>query len=773
MISKTNWEKIVSGKDLASAKTLRSKIYIEKKERRVALAELQDEGWEEYKQYRNPKFVGVRKRKSFSEVFEDTLWLLFAKMGFTYMNADKNFVMSYDFQDPNHTQQIDVFAADDECVIIVECKSAETRRDSNFKKEIEALHGQMDNLSKEARRQFPKHKVKFIWATQNYILSRADKKRLEDWGIVHFGDAAVEYYRGLVKHLGTSAKYQLLGNLFANVEIKNMEDRIPAIQGKMGGFTYYSFSIEPERLLKIGYVLHRNEANKNMMPTYQRLIKKTRLNAVQRFVEAGGYFPNSLIISIDTNGRGVQFDQSPTKVDGSIPKLGILHLPKRYRSAYIIDGQHRLYGYSDSKYASSNSVPVVAFVDLDRAEQIKLFMDINENQKAVDKNLRVILNADLLWDSENYNEQRQALRSKIAQMLGEEETSPLLGRVIVGQDEASPEKCISADYIQAALKQSHFFTSFDKKNAITHDGTFDLGDNQKTCDHFYPFLEDCLKYIKQHAETEWEKGDTDSGLLTMNRGIQAVIRVIDDIVCHLVKTGQIHPKSQSTEDLTQQVFFYLDPLISFLNNIADERRKDLRGYFGSGAVPRFWRTYQKAIADVRSDFKPEGLDDFWMNETKQFNQESVQYLHDIEIAAKALISTALKAHYKENWEIMAIPRNIYNSAKQKADGQNYDNIKNGLSADIVTVWDCVSLAECKIIVLSGSHWTEIFKQILTRPDDQNISGGRSAKTDWLARMTAISNKLMKPSYSVSKDEFDYIKSTHDWLEHTIGLASDS
>lgn len=773
MISKTNWEKIVSGKDLTSAKKLRSKLYIEKKERRVALEELQEEGWEEYRQYKNQKIVGVRKGKPFSEVFEDTVWLLFANMGFTYMNADKNFVMSYDFQDPNHTQQIDVFAADDECVIIVECKSAETRRDSNFKKEIEALHGQMDNLAKEARKQFPKRKVKFIWATQNYILSRADKKRLDDWGIVHFGDAAIEYYQGLVKHLGASAKYQLLGNLFANVEIKNMEDRIPAIQGKMGGFTYYSFSIEPARLLKIGYVLHRNEANKNMMPTYQRLIKKARLKAVQRFIEAGGYFPNSLIISIDTNGRGVQFDQSPTKVDGSISKLGILHLPKRYRSAYIIDGQHRLYGYSDSQYALSNSVPVVAFVDLVRAEQIKLFMDINENQKAVDKNLRVILNADLLWDSENYNEQRQALRSKIAQMLGEEETSPLLGRVIVGQDETSTEKCISADYIQVALKQSHFFTLFDKKNTITHDGTFDLGDNQKTCDQFYPFLEDCLRYIKQHAETEWEKGDSDNGLLTMNRGIQAVIRVLDDVVCHLVKAGQIYPKVQSTEDLTRQVFFYLDPLISFFNDVTDEQRRDLRGYFGSGATPRFWRTYQKAIADVRKDFKPEGLDDFWMNETKQFNQESVQYLHDIEIATKALISSALKTHYGENWEIMAIPRKIYNTAKQKADDQNYDNIKNGLLADVVTIWDCVSLAECKAIVLSGAHWTEIFKPILTRPDDQNISGGRSAKTDWLARMTAISNKLMKPSYSVSKNEFDYIKSTHDWLGHVAEPASDS
>ena len=162
-----------------------------------------------------------------------------------------------------------------------------------------------------------------------------------------------------------------------------------------------------------------------MMPTYQRIIKKNRLTSVRDFINNGGYFPNSIIISIDTSGKGLVFDQSATKVDGAISKLGILHIPKRYRTAYIIDGQHRLYGYSDSKYASTNTVPVVAFVDLDRTEQIKLFMDINENQKAVPKSLRVTLNADMLWESSDKNEQRQALRSKIAQMLGEEPTSPL------------------------------------------------------------------------------------------------------------------------------------------------------------------------------------------------------------------------------------------------------------------------------------------------------------------------------------------------------------
>lgn len=485
--TKTKWESIVSGEALIKVRKLRSKTFIESKERRVALPELNEEGWEEYKSYKNNKFVGVRKNKRFDEVFEDRVWCLFEKLGFIYMNKDRSFIMSYDFNDPNNTQQIDVFAADEETVIIVECKAAETIKDGVFKKPLEAFRGQMDGLRREAQKKFPKAKVKFIWATHNYIMSPTDQEKMRQWDIVHFSDAVINYYYELVKHLGSCARYQLLGNLFANQEIRNMDDKIPAIQGEMGGHKYYSFSIEPERLLKIGYVLHRNEANKNMMPTYQRLIKKNRLSKVRKFINDGGYFPNSLIISIESGGRGLQFDVSGTKVDGAHSKLGVLHLPKKYRSAYIIDGQHRLYGYSDSNFATTNSIPVVAFVDLDRSEQIKLFMDINENQKAVPKTLRVTLNADMLWDSSDFNERRQALRSKIAQMFGEEETSPLMGRVVIGEDEKSSIRCITVEAIQTALRKSNFMSQFGKKNCIIKDGTFDVGNNQDTCELLYLF----------------------------------------------------------------------------------------------------------------------------------------------------------------------------------------------------------------------------------------------------------------------------------------------
>lgn len=758
----TNWEKIVSGNELANVKSLRNKTFITRKDRRIALKELIEEGWTEHKSYKDPKFVGVKKDKPYDELFEDKVWILFANLGFTDLNSDRNFKMQYDFQNPEFTQQIDVFAADDETVIIVECKSAQQMKEGNFKTPIEALHGQMDGLRKEANKKYLGAKVKFIWATHNYIMSKADLNKLKEWNIEFFNESTINYYYELVKHLGTSARYQMLGNLFANQDIRNMENKIPAIQSKMGGNIYYSFSVEPEKLLKIGYVLHRNEANKNMMPTYQRLIKKKRLLDVQMFIKKGGYFPNSLIISIDTGGKGLQFDQTSTKVENSISRLGILHLPKKYRSAYIIDGQHRLYGYSDSQYANTNTVPVVAFVDLDREKQIKLFMDINENQKAVSKTLRVTLDADMLWVSPDFNEQRTALRSKIAQMLGEEDTSPLFGRIVIGENEKTPTKCITIEAVQAALKKCQFFTQYSKKNIIVKDGTFDVGENQSTYDIFYPFLEECLRYIKRNVENEWSKDENENGILTINRGIQGLIRVVNDIINYLVEMKLIKPKECKTEEIFNEVKYYLDPLITFFTVISFEQRKELRGYFGGGGDTFFWRTFQKAISKTRNDFNPEGLKKYWEDKAKIFNAESSSYLRDAESKLKEIINIGLRKTHGKDWLILGLPKPVYIRAKKEADDQNYDSISKGFG-EKVSIWDCVSLSECKEIAVYGRNWSEIFESTLTQPNDKKISGGKEKKTEWIETLGSYKNKLLMPNYSISKDDYEYIKKLYLWL----------
>lgn len=758
----TNWENIVSGKELITAKNKRKNLYIEARERKVALEELEEEGWEYVKDYADSKFVKVRKEKPFYERFEDQIWLLFFQMGFKHLNRDANFKMNYDFNNPDFTQQIDVFAADDETILIVECKSSEDLNEVQFKKDIEKLHGQMEGLRKCALKQYPGRKVKFIWATHNCIMSAKDIKRLQEWDIIFFSDSTIQYYSELVKHLGTCSRYQLLGNLLANTEIKKMQNKVLAIKGKMGGHEYYEFSIEPEKLLKIGYVLHRNEANKNMMPTYQRIIKRKRLKEVQSFINDGGYFPNSIIVSIDSGGRKLQFDESPTKLDDSISKIEVLHLPKRYHSAYIIDGQHRLYGYSDSEYANTNSIPIVAFVDLDRSEQLKLFMDINENQKSVSKTLRITLNSDMLWDSPNQNERRDAIRSKIAQMCGEEQSSPLLGRVVIGEDEKNNIKCITIQAIQLALQKCSFFSTFAKNNTIATNGSFDVGDNQATIDRFYPFLEGCFKTVKNECETEWSLGE--QGILTINRGIQGIIRIINDVVNLLIAQNKLFPLTQDIDDIINEVEYYMSPLLNHINKLTEEQRIELKSFYGGGAENKYLHYFQKVIHDSLTDFNPEGLEEYIENTTKEYNATSKEYIYAIEEKLKDVIAESLQEYYGDKWLIKGLPKTTYKEAEKAASDKNYELLSNDEESDIEP-WDCISLSDCKDIVVYSRNWSEIFESIITRPEDLILST-KEQKTEWINTISKEQNKLSKSTYSVPKSSFELISNIYAWLVGT-------
>lgn len=242
----TDWDKILSQAEVPIAMRERKKTYTEKTTWRVALEKEKTEGWYFFKDTKNPDKVKVRRDKSESVNFENRLWVLFAQMGFERLNRDAHFEIEYSIKTQNHKKQIDVFAADEETVLVVECKCAEKPKEKAWKTELEAIKGYMQGVRNEISKEFPNHNIKFIFATQNYIVGKSDKDLMDEFGIAYFDEKVIKYYEELAKHLGRCSRYQLLGALFANNKIKGMDNRIPAIQGKMGGYTYYAFSIQPE-----------------------------------------------------------------------------------------------------------------------------------------------------------------------------------------------------------------------------------------------------------------------------------------------------------------------------------------------------------------------------------------------------------------------------------------------------------------------------------------------------------------------------------------------
>lgn len=700
----------------------------------------------------------MSKDKTVGHQFTDDLWVLFAKLGFTSLNKDKEVNIPL-HDEPSTTFPVSVFAADDEAILLIFTKAVTGEpQKSNFCKEINAIGIGKEQMINTVRKNFPasKHKVKFIFATKNYFLSDLDRELLEKYGIKHFDDEIIQYYTELNKHLGLSGRFQLLGNLFEGQTIPQLENQIPAIQGKMGGHTYYSFSIEPEKLLKIGYVLHRNKANKKLMPTYQRIIKKNRLKSVQEFVENGGFFPNSIIININAT-KGIKFDKANTQVENAISRVGILHLPKSYRSSFIIDGQHRLYGYVNSAFRKTNSIPVVAFVNLDRNQQIKLFMQINENQKAVPKNLRNTLNADLLWDSEDLNESVKALKLQIAQDLGEDLDSPLYDRVIIGENPKTLQRCVTIDTIKQGLDRSNFFGTFSK-SAVKTEGTFYANNNELIYDRLVPYLKGCFTYIKDNLKSEWNTGEEGDGFLSINAGIEGFIRLFSDIADHLVKNNIVDTKKAKIKLVVEEATPLLDPLIKYLGSISAENKSAMRKSYGSAGRAKYWRILQKTINNVNKEFEPIGFSDFLKNEEKQFNNDSFKMIRDIEKFMKSDFQNKLQAHYGASWFKKGIPQNVYDSASLLAVQKNRDLEKH----EEVEPWDCLNIIDYRKVAIYASNWKDIFERFYTMPGKEKIRGGKEEKTAWFQKLERIRNQNFH-SYSVKEDEFNFLTELHNWL----------
>ena len=96
-------------------------------------------------------------------------------------------------------------------------------------------------------------------------------------------------------------------------------------------------------------------------------------------------------------------------------------------------------------------------------------------------------------------------------------------------------------------------------------------------------------------------------------------------------------------------------------------------------------------------------------------------------------------------------------------------LNNDDDAEEVDIWDFVSLADCVSIVTNGKNWSSFFEEMLVRPEETKIAGGKEAKTQWILRLSAIKNKLSKESYSVPVDEYSYVKSIYDWIMEMLTL----
>ena len=377
-------------------------------------------------------------------------------------------------------------------------------------------------------------------------------------------------------------------------------------------------------------------------------------------------------------------------------------------------------------------------------------MQINENQKAVSKDLRNTLNADLLWTSDNLIDQQKALCSRISIFLGENRNSPLYGKISIGED----IKTITLQLITNSLKRSRFLGKVSK-NRIDEIGLFYNGDLDLTYDRLKEFIAKGFEYLSENVEDEWKK-DAD-GLILMNRGVYGFILLLSDIVHFLDEKKIIDSKKTPINKIISETKTYIDPVIHFIRDISVEQREELKKAYGAGGENKFWRTFQKIVRDTHKDFNPEGLDEYLIKQEKLNNDRAFTIIREIETFFNNDFKNKLEDKFGKMWFKKGVPPQIGDDAVALATKKNRD-IEN--EEDEVEPWDCINIIAYRAIAVK--NWQDIFEKDYTRPGEEKISGGKEEKTKWMVKLEFLRNQNVH-SYFVTEDELKFLEELHDWL----------
>jgi len=635
-------------KKLATLYRAKKKSYDECSVSFSEVEELKKQGWDEVLQLKTK--VRMQRTKVVWVAFEDKIWSMFYDLGFRCLNRDEHLEIKWGDGEGDH-KQIDVLAVGEEAIFVVECKAASKIKQSSFKSVIDGIEHYKEGVICALRQIYGDRKIKFILATDNYRIGEEDAKRMIEKKIFHLNENAYKYIQGLLKSYKSCVSYQFYGIMFKNELISSKRIRVPALKGRMGGFDYYMMSIEPEKLLKMGFVLHRTKVNDSMAPTYQRLLSAKRLLGITNFIQNGGYFPNSLIVNFDTTSSKkmkIQFDLAENSSEDSNAQLGILSIPNAYGIAYIIDGQHRLYGYAGSDYKESNTIPVVAFLDMESREQLKIFMDINENQKAVSKNLRLDLEEDINWESPQVDSRLKALRSSIIKALAADSGSVLFNKISVGEDSSDlnftpfDNGLLQSSLLPRASKQSYTKDTdvcmYDIHN-LDHDKA--MNECKK---RVASYIRECYNYAHQELDEKLFKD-----FILCNRGTYAFVALVGSLNKYLIQTGQITQFTPLQERMSF-VKKYLDIFINYLSNLPATDENELRLIRGQQAERTWLCRFQNSIHSEILDYNPDGLESWLKSQDAGLQQRAKDYIDKIFTKLKERILEKLQDLYGDDWE---------------------------------------------------------------------------------------------------------------------------
>lgn len=711
----------------------------------------------------------VRREKEIDERLENRFWMLLFKMGYPELSDGRNFTVLIERKGAEPLRkQIDVFAKDDETVVVTECKSCEKLSRRSLQKDIEEFANLKGPIARAVRKHYGTDvKLKIIWlfVTENIIWSTPDRQRAIGENIRIITERELRYYAQIAEHLGKAARYQFLAEFLQSQEIPQLANKtVAAVKGKLGGKTFYSFVTTPRDLLKIAFVNHRSLNDPDGAPTYQRLVTRSRMRDIGEFIKEGGYFPNNLIINFT---RAVRFDKI-AQDEATGVTFGQLYLPDRYRSAWIIDGQHRLYGFSniESKYADQNVI-VVAFEALPKAEEANLFVTINHEQKSVPKHLLDDLEGELKWESEVPSERIGAISARLINYLNSDVGEPFYNRITQQGMPSTNKTCLTIPALKDALRRSGLLG-----RAVLNNTNYDLGafcgtKDGETLDRARSAVNHYFGLIRNANLTEWENGR--AGFLCTNVAVQAYIMLLGSLVEYWEANTAADAREMDVEDIMIEVEEYLKPIIEFLETSSSaEIKQTFQVPFGSGGPPEYYYRLCKLIKTKYPDFQPQGMAEWEEEQSEEKILEADARLKEIVSEMRRYIFDVFRMVYGTKhdayWERGVTDKAIKTQAYTRS--LEYE-VEERLPLETY-----LEVVEMKKIAENKQNWP-LLKAALNIP--QPGEKGLAKNLKWMERINELRRIPGHPArerhYKV--EDFDYINFIHGELVRRIKEAREN
>lgn len=630
----------------------------------------------------------------------------------------KKFLQNLEFNDVEGARddflinriQVDVCGGWENALLVIECRTKKKLGKKSLRSAINEFRGKIPLLEKgfKAHPEYRKYTFfKYILVTKNIKVRKVDYEFANEYpGLYIWNDDFLKHYSDLYNYIKPYAKYDLLGEMRIR-PLQQQPITVPAFQIKFGEVNVYNFVMNPRDLLEVAFVARREVGEERY---YQRIIQKDRLLKIAKYIEAGGRFPNNIIVSFKKDLH-IKFhsvkgpDYSTTDWPYSGISYGILEFPKDYRSCWIIDGQHRLYAFINVKKNFDFHMPVTAFEHLSTEEQCRFFLDINKNQKPV--------NPDLLWDlnGEMIPSEKDGIISNVTKFLNRENDGPLSFRIYYPSTGIKKKtEMIKISAMCIAIKKRKIIDGFTLQNI--KNPLYDE-DPESCIRKVGTSISSYFRILKSNFPSNWSLGS--KGFILTNGGISVMLGLFEKILSRSMQKNSTGP---SDEDLR----FYTKPILSVLETLDSAQLKNLRLRCASeGGKSELLNEF---ILKIRSTTK----DELFGGEipSTKFKEDFLM----LERKLKKLIKTKLYNPGNRDWFKDSVDSSVYGRAIKTMK-------KNGIE-DMKKVHLQISLGDCFAVMRKHDR---LFYPVFIREDKEFSFSNKTIFEGALSMVSTMRGKL--------------------------------